>query len=515
MKKIFVADTDETFQASINSLTDGKSVKVEFYSSSMDVLPQIDQEQPSMIFVNLELPDMNDFVMYDLLKKADMTPPIPVFITFSPQSEKDLGKYKKLKFKPEGYYKKPMSHEDIDLLLSRHLGAAANKKKDAADHAKSEEAGDYETTAEEEDGVIFTQVPAEMEDKPKSHKEKTREMKHGVFQVSDGDAEMVSKTGKDLAERVISLEKQNRFLREENKGLSKDIEYLKKELDKKGETLGQEKSQVESNVKDLETKITELEEELHEKEAEFKKFQVAAENEKAELTEKITDMQREMVAKDHEFEKKLNEETNSMLHQAEQRLINDFRETEERLRADIGRLENEKSRVEATHVKELDAQKTAISEMQDKIDILKGSETALNASISALKDEKAALSQDLKDAEKKIKSLEEEKESFNQRLMCSEEDLENMTKNKESLAQKLAETEKKVSDLENLKQELVQEHDKLLKQKEKKESELTASIEKISAELDSTTLQLNDHKDRIEKLEKLLLKAVSLTQTSH
>ncbi|MCP5103176.1 MAG: hypothetical protein GY950_07355, partial [bacterium] len=72
MRKLFVVDQDENFHQAVSSLCHEGTVDLRFYTSSMEVLPLIEQEHPDLIIVNLELSDINDFVMYDLLKKADM-----------------------------------------------------------------------------------------------------------------------------------------------------------------------------------------------------------------------------------------------------------------------------------------------------------------------------------------------------------------------------------------------------------------------------------------------------------
>lgn len=571
MKKVFVVDEDSGFQASVKSVCSGETVDLHVYTSSMEVLPLIEKEQPGLVFVNLELPDINDFVMYDLLKKADMKPPIPVIITYAEQSEKELDKYKKLKFKPDGFYKKDLSGDDISALVKKYLGDefVAGKK------AEPQKETAQETTHPEdaplvEDDIIFTEVMGETDDVMESFIDDEDSKDHpladivedaeegkpteAVFSVSEGPSvDVMEKTKhREQAARLMSLEKQNHYLRTENNRMSDELEKLKEKnkslkseineltdtLSKHGAAEEKGKSRLEQTAAELKEKTSEFQlksaqfqkksEELqkkvdrlettlkveHEGHNKEKEAREAVEKEKNglilardefeqqverlkkenadltarvnELSDKLTDKQREMIAKDHEFEKRLQSEADKLLRETEDRLTSGAREKEERLRADIARLENEKTRMENAHKDELEQQESVSTELREEIDTLKNTETSLKASIASMEEEKKALDSDLEGHKEKIRAVEDEKETVAQQLKCSEEDLANA-----------------------------------VKEKEKIEADLSGSVEKLTKELESTRKELesvnekaDEYKNRLDGLGKLLQQALMLSGES-
>ncbi|MCX6578842.1 MAG: response regulator [Candidatus Aminicenantes bacterium] len=404
MKKIFVADQDEKFQTVMKSLCRKANVDLHIYNSSMEILPLIEQENPDMVFMNLDLPDINDFVMFDLLKKADTKPPIPVLITYSTQSEKELQNYRNLKFQPQGYHKKPFKDKDIQALLSVYLGdvSAAEEKKNLEEMNGG---ADQEDTLVEEDDNMFNEIMTDngLEDNPLESLDDEED--HGkpieaIFKVSDGNSvDIGERTGeRERAARLVSLEKQNYFLRNENKQLQNEIGTLKK-------------------------KPLQLENELKNKYDESKSALNQLAKQVEELTVKLTDKERELVAKDHEFEKRLKKEADGII-----------RETEERLRSDIRKVYQD----------ELSAQKELNAKLQHELAELKEMEISFNASISG----KAQLSQ-------KLSELENEKKSIMKRLMSSEDDLANLKKEKEEIDKSLSsQIEKSSRDLESAREEL-------------------------------------------------------------
>lgn len=388
----------------MKSLCGKGNVDLHIYNSSMEILPLIEQESPDIVFMNLELPDINDFVMFDLLKKADTKPPIPVLITYSAQSERDLQNYKNLKFQPQGYHKKPFKDKDIQALLSVYLGDTASAEgKIAKDEINV--GADEEDTLVEEDDNIFNEVMTDtgLDDNPlesivdePGHKKPIE----AVFKVSDGNSvEVGERTGeRERAARLVSLEKQNYFLRNENKKLQNEIETLKK-------------------------KPLQLENELKNRYDENKSALNQLTKQVDELTVKLTDKERELVAKDHEFEKRLRKEADEMI-----------RDTEERLRSDIRKFYQD----------ELSAQKELNAKLQHEIAKLKELEINFNTSIS----EKAQLSQ-------KLSELENDKKSIMKRLMSSEDELANLKKEKEGIEKSFSSSiEKSSRDLEFAREEL-------------------------------------------------------------
>ncbi len=105
MKKLFIVDTDTAFQNLVRSICPADRVELSCYSSSMEIFSLLSTEKPNLIFLDLEIEDLNDFVMHDLLKKTSITLKIPLVVTYSEISESALPQYEKLQYKADGYFK--------------------------------------------------------------------------------------------------------------------------------------------------------------------------------------------------------------------------------------------------------------------------------------------------------------------------------------------------------------------------------------------------------------------------
>lgn len=432
MKKIFVADKDEKFQSVMKSICEREKVDLHIYTTSMEILALIELEKPNLVFLNLGLPDMNDFVMFDLLKRADIIPPIPVLITYTTQSEEELQNYKNLKFHPQGFHKKPIKEKDLQALLAIYLGDITNtdaENFEGLDNAL-DNANDKGTSLVEDDDIIFNEVLAEneMEENPLESvidESQPKKPLGAVFKVSDGDyVEVGERTDeRERAARLVSLEMQNHYLMTENKRLLDEMKSLKEksvQIEAAGKELQQKTDHNKKSYENLEKLVN-------------------------ELNMKLTDKERELIAKDHEFEKKLKKEMDETI-----------RETEERIRTDIGQL----------YKNELNSQKESNTKLQLEINELKKIESSFNN----LSDEKTALSQ-------KINELENEKKSIMKKLMTLEVDVSNLEK-----------------------------------EREEREKSFSSATEKSTKELEFVQEELKDSRNRIEMLGDLLQKAITLTK---
>jgi len=431
-----------------------------------------------------------------------------VIITYAEQSEKELDKYKKLKFKPDGFYKKVLSENDIKGLVVKHLGDdLVGGKTDRKQKETAQETTKPEESPLDEDDIIFTEVMGETDDVMESFiDENDKDLpladivkdagggkpKEGVFSVSEGPSvDVMEKTKhREQAARLMSLEKQNHFLRTENNRMNDEVAKLKSEiknlkagkplleqtaaeLKESGEAVGNEKNKLIRARDDFEQLVIRLKEE-----------NADLVNRVNDLSDKLTDKQREMIAKDHEFEKRLKNEADKLIHETEDRLTVGAREKEERLRADIARVENEKMRMENAHKDELHRQDSLNAELRKEIDALKNTEANLNAVIASMEEEKQSLSQLLESHKEKIHAIEEGKETVVQQLKCSEEDLANA-----------------------------------VKEKEKIEKDLSASVDNLTRELESTRTELenrvekvDEYRNRLDGLGKLLQQALMLSE---
>jgi chromosome segregation ATPase len=500
MKKLFVVDTDKDFQTQVKSQCPLDQVEVRLFSFGMEIFALIGKEKPYLILVNLEVPDVNDFVMYDLLKKT-VDNSIPVVVTYSNQSEKDLQQYKKMKFQPKEYCKKPISNDDIHRLLQNHL--------------ELDEEDDEEFSDENIDRLVrgeYLKIDVKDKDDTKELLGDTKNDFVGeVAQSEENEVEIaeIPKTGekktsradKELRNQVISLERQNEFLRSENKELSKAIEELRAEIEKGNAKIQQLKSELNESSADQDTKLvqaeqisTQLQDEYdnilkkHEEEKTgliqkidtIKNYSQKLENQNTDLTEKLitvekektdfqnrykeladqlTDKERELVARNHEFEKSLKNKSEELVQEAEERLKSEFRRKEEQLAHETRLLKEDKEKDESSLQNEIENLKQLVNQMQNDSDELKKREESLNRTVSTLAEEKVSLSE-------KVMTLEE--------------------------------------NLTNQQQEM-----------EEKENTHLSALENLNKELEKVLDSLQFYKSRVNELGGLLQQALALTQTEN
>lgn len=265
MKKLFVVDEDEKFQTLIKSLCKKEAVELHIYTSGMEVLSRIEDGQPDLIFVNLELSDIDDFVMYDLMKKADMKPPVPVLITYVEQSEKDLPKYKRMKFRPEGYHKKPLSDTDITALLTRYLDLGGTSDSNGSSEEKENESSkdenvdldidldlDEASIEGEEEDVIFTEVFSETEFVQEPLKQESLKEKSPPVEKDDPSKTQL-KSGPEIM--VMEFEKKLKELDKEKSDLVKQVEQLTDKLTNKERELEEKDQEFEKKLKRLHKEV--------------------------------------------------------------------------------------------------------------------------------------------------------------------------------------------------------------------------------------------------------------------
>jgi FixJ family two-component response regulator/FtsZ-binding cell division protein ZapB len=236
MKKLFVAETDKDFQTLVKSLCPADQVEVRSFSSGMEIFPLIAKEKPCLVLVSLDLPDLNDFVMYDLLKKTDDNS-IPIVVTYSNQSDTDLQQYKKMKFQPKDYCQKPLSNHDIHRLLKKHLELDEEELDEEDDDEFSDEnidrlvRGEYlKTDAKDKDDTKELLGDTENDFTGEAAQAEADELE--IADILETPEKRASSADTDLRNQAISLERQDELLRSENKELSRAIETLKAEMAK-------------------------------------------------------------------------------------------------------------------------------------------------------------------------------------------------------------------------------------------------------------------------------------------
>lgn len=249
MKKLFVVDTDKNFTTQVKSLCPVNQVDMQIFSTGMQVVSLIakEKEKPSLVLVSLDVPDVNDFVMYDLLKKTEDNS-IPVVVTFSNQSENHLLQFKKMKFQPKEYCQKPISKDYIHRLLKHHLELDEEDNNELSDEDIDRLVmGEYlKTDAKEKDDT--KELQADTQNDFDDEVTQGEESEFEIAEILKPEENKTSRADQELRNQVISLEQQNEFLRSENKELAKKLEIQNTNLTEKLKTVEKEKAELQNRL---------------------------------------------------------------------------------------------------------------------------------------------------------------------------------------------------------------------------------------------------------------------------
>ena len=429
MKKLFIVDTDTDFQTRVKSLCPLDQVEVQLFSSGMEIFSLIAKEKPYLILISLEVPDVNDFVMYDLLKKTEDNS-IPVVVTYSNQSEKDLQQYKKMKFQPNEYCKKPISNDDIHRLLQNHLELDEEDDDEFSDENIDRLVrGEYlKIDAEDKDDT--KELPGDTKDDFTGEEAQSEEGEDEieVAAILKTDEKKTSRADKEPRNQVISLERENEFLRSENKELSRAIETLKADIEEGNAKIRQLNSKLENQNTDLTGKLETVEKEKADLQNRFK-----------ELTDRLTDKERELKARNHEFEESLKDKSEELVQEAEERLKSEFRMKEEQLVLETRKLQEENENL-----------RQLINQWQNDSDELKKREESLKGTVSTLAEEKNTLSEKLNTLEETLSNQEEACDEKEKTHLAA---LESLNKEMEKLLHSLQFYKNRVNDLGGLLQQ--------------------------------------------------------------
>lgn len=417
MKKLFVVDTDKSFKNQVKSICPADEVDVQLFSSGMEIFSLIAKEKPYLVLLSLDVPDINDFVMYDLLKRTEDNS-IPVVVIYSNQSENDLQQYKKMKFQPKEYCHKPISNDDIHRILKQHLELDEEDDTEFSDESIDRLVrGEYlKSDAKNKDDT--KELPTDSQNDFNDEVAEAEESELEIAEILETGEDEISRPDKELKNQVISLEQQNEFLRSENKELANTIERLKAEIE--------ESKKVEKEKDKLQIKLE-------------------------ALTDRLADKERELDARSYEFNKSLKNKSEELVQEAEERLRSKFSKKETQLHQDLEQLKEEKENLEQL-----------VDQLQSYSDELKKREGFLNRSLSTLTEEKKTLSEKVKIIEeekvilsKKVDIIEEEKNVLSEKVNTLKEDLSNQK-------QEMEEKESThLSALENLNIELEKVLDRL------------------------------------------------------
>ncbi len=292
-KRIVVADIDKELLRVVNTYCNPAKVSVGFYTKSVEILPIIEIEDPSLVFLSLDLPDINDFIVFDILKRCTGNETAEVYIVYSDNSEGMLTNIMKMKFKANGFLKKPVDKSDVADIIQKSfdssyylipmdvtmkeildddeiidLGSVAeevtNTEMDTNDvlieNITVDENGSNSSTNDDFKTDNLDMIEAGPAD------EVVPELDDLPFQISDD--EIIDET----EELKKELERKEREFIEEKRKLLRDIKTSELELQKKDE----ERLKLEENMKkiqnDYESKIKNLNDKYIEKLRKFQDF---------------------------------------------------------------------------------------------------------------------------------------------------------------------------------------------------------------------------------------------------
>jgi len=277
MDEIVVISDREEIVDVVNSIC---KVEKKNISSSEEAVSYLGNNKPLLVIVDLETKDLNIFVAHELLKVCKSTNESKVIIVFSENTESEIESYNKLLHPPDEFIKDSEVIIKLEALLEKYVKNATVKTENSSKadepfiEVSDDEAGD-ESEEEFEELDIFDNSSQENED-----------LNQGIFTVEDGgessgefdisispnidtktneiqikkavkkasaeelitdiekeikkqdvkfesnraDRGLSGKDKKKLAElnaEVISLQKQNEFMKNENKELIQDVEEFK------------------------------------------------------------------------------------------------------------------------------------------------------------------------------------------------------------------------------------------------------------------------------------------------
>lgn len=393
MKTLFVVDTDNAFQEQVQELIDPEEVDVIAADKGADAIQTASRKAPEAIFLSLELKDVNGFLVCSSLKKNPRTKDIPVLIISSTRTEEDFEQHRKLKFRADGYHRKPIETETLSTILVDLLGAAALREGNTNPLASefTEEnidrlldstfmGGEGEPSVSGEGAVsdepaLDTEPAARSADKaddeefsfsvddleedsrpakpaPGEKATTTAPESNGIQTVADA-ADVVEPLKQALREKeaqAIQLEKENEFLTSENRNLLMNITSLKADIEERVATEQEKNAELVRQVSELEERIAllqktskELEEQVADTTAKrdaalaeqesLKNAQAGIEAERETAISEKDSLKSRLTEQASEFEEK-----ESMLMSTIENLTKNTRELEDQLKSYKGRI---------------------------------------------------------------------------------------------------------------------------------------------------------------------------------
>ncbi len=119
MKKILVVDDNPVARSYIGYCLKQFNLEIIYAEDGLDALARLKKEIPDLIFLDVNMPKMNGFVLCRRLKNEEKTKSIPIiFVTVR---NTDWDKSWGVKAGADGYVTKPFSYEEIYEVIKTFL----------------------------------------------------------------------------------------------------------------------------------------------------------------------------------------------------------------------------------------------------------------------------------------------------------------------------------------------------------------------------------------------------------
>lgn len=284
-KRIIVADINKDLERVVKTYCNPSKITVGFYSKSVEILPLVEIEDPSLVFLSLDLPDISDFVVFDILKRCTGEGTPEIYIIYSEKSEEALTNILKMKFKASGYMKKPLDNIEIADIIQRsfdsnhYLIPTDITMKEILDDEDILDLGSIEDKVSnpemDTNDIIFNSIPEDAEHHDPGTREDMKLENHERIEAGPMDEDVPEPD--DLPFQISDDE------------VLREVEEMKKELEEKEIQFLEEKRRLLRDIKTSELKLKEKDAEKTDLEKKMNKLQEDYEVRISKLNDKYKD----------------------------------------------------------------------------------------------------------------------------------------------------------------------------------------------------------------------------------
>jgi|GEM_PF-3381002 len=286
MKSIYVIDHDDRFMDTLQSISFVEKVDFKSFHSLKKFMQVFDAAVIDLIFLNISLPDSNEFIIYDLLKKShESDSDTPIFFTY--EAEGTLTEYQNMKFQPVEYLKKPVSMEKVRDIVLKNISLKTIDNQSITD-GENEISDTFEKKT---DSLFDDLMRKDLEDSGERN-----EKNHGIFTVHDGKIDQLEEEFDRIRSQKEELVKENQELHRQLKEMGQQdktgvlqnmVDRLNQTIEEKDRNIQELKSMEESQRSFINTKNREID-------------KLSRANEKVQ--EQLENLKKDLVEKDRQIE---------------------------------------------------------------------------------------------------------------------------------------------------------------------------------------------------------------------